>query len=300
MGKEILVWTQWSDLLLPEGAVAAPSNGMYPSDADISKIEFFVPRYMGGSDAIRELSRFTSLKVLQSPNAGVDDLISICPPGVTLCNAAGVHDDSTAELALGLTIASRRGFSHFAIQQQKANWDHKRMKNLIDSQVAIVGNGRIGKRIKDFMEALGANVSVFSRSGKDGAQLMTEFDNQLHVFDAIILIVPLTTETRHLMNFDRISRMKIGSSLINIARGPVVDTEALVRALNEERIVAALDVTDPEPLPADHPLWKCPGLILTPHVGGDSEAFMPRIRTLISKQISRFVNQHPLMNVISH
>lgn len=300
MSEGVLVWTQWRDLPMPPGAVAAPTDGLYPSEVDIEKIEFFVPRYMGGADAIRDLSRFTSLKVLQSPNAGVDDLIKICPADVTLCNAAGVHDDSTAELALGLALASRRGFAHFAHQQHDSHWDHKRMKNLIDSEVAIVGNGRIGKRIREMLQPFGASVTTFSRSGKDGSKTMSEFDELLPTFDVVILIVPLTDETRHLMDARRIARMKHGASLVNVARGAVVDTDALVQALTDEKILAALDVTDPEPLPSDHPLWKAPGLILTPHVGGDSEAFLPRGRQLVLDQIARYVANEPLVNVIAH
>ena len=131
-------------------------------------------------------------------------------------------------------------------------------------------------------------VTSFSRSGKDGAHNFDHFDRLLPTFDVIILIVPLNDQTRHLMNAQRLAAMKNGAALINVARGPVVDTDALIAELNSGRITAGLDVTDPEPLPSDHPLWKARNVIITPHVGGDSEAFTPRGRKLVEEQLARY------------
>ena len=295
----IVVWSQWSDLNLPEGVEHCHTDGIYPSAQDLERITFFVPRYMGGADAIRDLTQLTALKVIQSPNAGVDDLIPIRPAGVTLCNAAGVHDDSTAELAVGLALASRRGFARFAQSQGQEKWDHVRMATLTDSRVAIVGYGQIGKRIAELLAPFKVTIDAYSRSGSDGAKKMDEFDKNISLYDVIILIMPLNDSSRHFMNAERLGAMKDGATLVNVARGPVVDTDALLRELTSKRIWAAVDVTDPEPLPAGHPLWSAPQLIITPHVGGNSEAFVPRGRKLIEEQIARFARGERLENIIA-
>jgi phosphoglycerate dehydrogenase-like enzyme len=293
------VWTQWNDLNLPAGITHAPTDGIAPAAADLESIEFYVPRYMGGPQAIAMVPQMKSLKVIQSPNAGVDDVLKIRPEGVTLCNAAGVHDASTAELAVGLAIASRRGFAPFAIQQQAQHWQHERMPSLSDSKIAIIGFGNIGKTIMKMLSGFEVTVTPFSKSGRDGSLTFDHFDRLLPTFDVVILIVPLTDQTRHLMNAERLAAMKDGAALINVARGAVVDTEALIRELNSGRITAGLDVTDPEPLPDGHPLWSARNVIITPHVGGDSEAFTPRGRKLVEEQLARFAADEPLLHIVA-
>jgi phosphoglycerate dehydrogenase-like enzyme len=293
------VWTQWNDLNLPAGITHAPTDGIAPAAADLESIEFYVPRYMGGPQAIAMVPQMKSLKVIQSPNAGVDDVLKIRPEGVTLCNAAGVHDASTAELAVALAIASRRGFAPFAIQQQAQHWQHERMPSLSDSKIAIIGFGNIGKTIMKMLSGFDVTVTPFSKSGRDGSLTFDQFDRLLPAFDVIILIVPLTDQTRHLMNAERLAAMKDGAALINVARGGVVDTDALIRELNSGRITAGLDVTDPEPLPDGHPLWSARNVIITPHVGGDSEAFTPRGRKLVEEQLARFAAGEPLLHIVA-
>lgn len=293
------VWTQWNDLNLPAGITHAPTDGIAPAAADLESIEFYVPRYMGGPQAIAMVPQMKSLKVIQSPNAGVDDVLKIRPEGVTLCNAAGVHDASTAELAVALAIASRRGFARFALQQQAQHWQHERMPSLSDSKIAVIGFGNIGKTIMKMLSGFEVTVTPFSKSGRDGSLTFDQFDRLLPTFDVIILIVPLTDQTRHLMNAKRLAAMKDGAALINVARGGVVDTDALIRELNSGRITAGLDVTDPEPLPDGHPLWSARNVIITPHVGGDSEAFTPRGRKLVEEQLARFAAGEPLLHIVA-
>ena len=293
------VWTQWYDLNLPAGITHAPTDGIAPAAADLESIEFYVPRYMGGPQAIAMVPQMKSLKVIQSPNAGVDDVLKIRPEGVTLCNAAGVHDASTAELAVALAIASRRGFAPFALQQQAQHWQHDRMPSLSDSKIAVIGFGNIGKTIMKMLSGFEVTVTPFSRSGRDGSLTFDQFDRLLPTFDVIILIVPLTDQTRHLINAERLAAMKDGAALINVARGAVVDTDALIRELNSGRITAGLDVTDPEPLPDGHPLWSARNVIITPHVGGDSEAFTPRGRKLVEEQLARFAAGEPLLHIVA-
>ena len=293
------IWTQWDDLNLPAGVTHLPTDGIAPAAGDLDSIEFYVPRYMGGPAAIAMIPEMKSLKVIQSPNAGVDDVLKIRPQGVTLCNAAGVHDASTAELAVALSIASRRGFAAFARDQVDQRWGHERMSSLTDSNIAIVGYGNIGKTIAAMLGNFEVTITAFSRSGRDGALTLDHFDRLLPTFDVIILIVPLNDQTHHLMNASRLALMKDGAALINVARGPVVDTDALIAELNSGRITAGLDVTDPEPLPASHPLWSAKNVIITPHVGGDSAAFIPRGRKLVEEQIARFASGQPLLHIVA-
>jgi phosphoglycerate dehydrogenase-like enzyme len=293
------IWTQWDDLTLPAGITHLPSDGIAPAASDLDAIEFYVPRYMGGPAAIAMIPEMKSLKVIQSPNAGVDDVLKIRPEGVTLCNAAGVHDASTAELAVALSIASRRGFAAFARDQVDQRWGHERMSSLTDSNIAIVGYGNIGKTIAQMLGNFEVTITAFSKSGRDGALTLDHFDRLLPTFDVIILIVPLNDQTHHLMNATRLAAMKNGAALINVARGPVVDTDALIAELNSGRITAGLDVTDPEPLPAGHPLWSAKNVIITPHVGGDSAAFIPRGRKLVEEQLARYASGQPLLHIVA-
>jgi phosphoglycerate dehydrogenase-like enzyme len=200
---------------------------------------------------------------------------------------------------VALAIASRRGFAEFALNQSKGVWSHQRMASLTDSNIAIVGYGNIGKMIERMLSNFEVTVTAFTRSGRDGSQTFENFDRLLPTFDVIILIVPLTYETHHLINADRLQAMKDGAALVNVARGPVVDTEALMAELSTGRITAALDVTDPEPLPDGHPLWSAPNVIITPHVGGDSAAFLPRGRALVEAQLARFATGQPLINIVA-
>lgn len=293
------IWTQWDDLTLPAGVTHLPTDGIEPAASDLDKVEFYVPRYMGGPAAIAMIPEMKSLKVIQSPNAGVDDVLKIRPEGVTLCNAAGVHDASTAELAVALSIASRRGFAAFARDQVEHRWGHERMSSLTDSNIAIVGYGNIGKTIAGMLGNFEVTITAFSKSGRDGALTLDNLDRLLPTFDVIILIVPLNDQTHHLMNATRLAAMKDGAALINVARGPVVDTDALIAELNSGRITAGLDVTDPEPLPVGHPLWSAKNVIITPHVGGDSAAFIPRGRKLVEEQIARYASGQPLHHIVA-
>ncbi|CAB4595835.1 unannotated protein [freshwater metagenome] len=293
------IWCEFSGLAIPESLEAFPILGEIPEPEILASIEFYIPRYMSGARAVEPISRMTSLQVIQSPNAGVDDLLEILPPGVTLCNAKGVHDASTAELAIALAISARRGFATFMANQSKGEWVHDRYSALADSRVGIVGTGSIGSMIARQLEVFDVEVIGFSRSGKNASKTMAEFDQLLPTLDVVILILPLTSESRHLMNRTRIDAMKPGATLVNVARGGIIDTEALVDALNRGQITAGLDVTDPEPLPKGHPLWNAPNVIITPHVGGDSSAFNPRVRALIESQLKRFATGQPLANIVA-
>jgi phosphoglycerate dehydrogenase-like enzyme len=281
----INVWTQWDDLSAPAGiTLLSPEN--FPLDtSDLSQIDFYVPLYMGGAKALSYAAQMPNLKTLQMLNAGYDDALAYLRPGLTLCNARGVHDASTAELAVGLAIASRRGFPEFMREQIAGRWSHHRTSALSDSKIGIIGYGSIGKKIAKNLSGFEVSVTAFTQSGRDGSLTIDQLDAHLPELDIIILILPLSDSSRHLFNAQRLAAMKDGALLINVARGPVVETDALVKELNSGRIFAALDVTDPEPLPAGHPLWSAKNLLLVPHVGGNSDAFEPRGRALVESQL---------------
>ena len=293
------IWTQWSDLTLPAGMTHLATDGFVPAASQFDEIEFYVPSYMGGLKTIEIIPRMKNLKVVHYNQAGYEDILPHIPQGVILCNGTGVHDVSTSELAVGLTIAARRGFAEFMDNQKKGIWLRRTKPALADSHVGIVGYGHIGKRIASLLEMFETKVTAFTRSGSDGSIKIAEFDDYLPKLDVIILILPLTAESKNFMNADRIKKMKDGATLVNVARGAIIDTDALVAELHTGRITAGLDVTDPEPLPAGHPLWSAPNVIISPHVGGDSGAFQPRARELVQEQLARMAKNEPLVNQIT-
>jgi phosphoglycerate dehydrogenase-like enzyme len=293
------IWTQWNDLSIPQGMKLMQSDGFIPSALQLADIEFYVPSYMGDIKTLEVIAEMKNLKIVHYSQSGYDDILPHIPHNVILCNASGLHDVSTSELAIGLAIASRRGFTQFIDNQRKGLWHRQTKPTLADSHVGIVGYGHIGKRITLLLEKFETKVTPFSRSGNDGAVKISEFDNFLPDLDVIILILPLTHESKHFINADRIKKMKDGATLINVARGAIVDTNALIAELNTGRITAGLDVTDPEPLPEGHPLWSAPNLIITPHVGGDSAAFDPRARKMVEEQLERLAQSKPLLNQIT-
>jgi phosphoglycerate dehydrogenase-like enzyme len=298
MTKQI-VWTQWEDLTGPNGFEMLNPKTAPLDSPRISEITFYVPTYMGGRNALLPIMDMPNLQYLQLPNAGFDDAIEFLKPGVTLCNARGVHDMSTAELALGLTISALRGFGHFQNMQQQSTWDHKRLHSLADKKVGLLGYGSIGKKFAEMVKPFDVELTAFNRSGSEGAVPISEFDKRLSEFDVVVVIIPANDQSIKFFNKDRLALMKSGALLVNVARGVIVDTAALIAELSEKRIYAALDVTDPEPLPADHPLWKLDNVFITPHVGGNTTAFEPRIRKLVQSQLSLLAEAKPLQNIVA-
>ena len=294
-----VIWSQWDDLKVPAGFTRlSPVTTSLESD-DLSSITFYVPTYMGGKRALEFSRTMRSLQYFQLPNAGFDDAIEYLTPGVILCNARGVHDDSTAELAVGLAIASRRGFADFATSQKSELWDHKRYSSLNDSNIAIIGAGSIAHTLERYLTPYQVEINMYSRSGGSGVRSVTELDTYLPTTDIVFLVLPLNDESRNMFNKERLSLMKDGATIVNVARGAIIDTPALVLELNSGRLFAGLDVSDPEPLPPGHPLWSARNCIISPHVGGDSTAFEPRGKRLVEEQIRLLAAGEELMNVVA-
>ncbi|MEY3163940.1 MAG: hypothetical protein RI887_764 [Actinomycetota bacterium] len=293
-----VIWTQWDDLNVPAKFKRLSPINTPIETSDLSEITFYVPTYMGGRAALELTKKMKNLKVLQMPNAGYDDAIEYVREGITLCNGKSIHDDSTAELAVGLTIASLRGFPDFVRNQDKSAWVHVKNQSINDKKIGIIGFGSIGSTIAKMLSGFSVEIIPFTQSGRDNTNAISNLDKHLPTLDVVILILPLTAESKHLFNAKRLSLMKDGSLLVNVARGPIVDTDALVKELNSGRITAALDVTDPEPLPSDHPLWKAKGVLISPHVGGNTSAFEKRARRLIESQLQLLADGKSLNNVI--
>jgi phosphoglycerate dehydrogenase-like enzyme len=293
-----VIWTQWDDLNVPAKFKRLSPINTPIETSDLSEITFYVPTYMGGRAALELTKKMKNLKVLQMTNAGYDDAIEYVREGITLCNGKSIHDDSTAELAVGLTIASLRGFPDFVRNQDKSAWVHVKNQSINDKKIGIIGFGSIGSTIAKMLSGFSVEIIPFTQSGRDNTIAISNLDKHLPTLDVVILILPLTAESKHLFNAKRLSLMKDGSLLVNVARGPIVDTDALVKELNSGRITAALDVTDPEPLPSDHPLWKAKGVLISPHVGGNTSAFERRARRLIESQLQLLADGKSLNNVI--
>ncbi|HRY10578.1 MAG: dihydrofolate reductase [Actinobacteria bacterium] len=252
-----------------------------PSADVLAEVTVFVPAYMPVAEDLRFVARMPRLAVVQALMAGVDGIRPHVPPRVPVLRAVGVHDASTAELAVGLAIASQRGLDVAARDMPDGRWRHRRRPALADSRVAIVGWGGVGRAIAARLAPFDVEVTAFSRTGR-GCRPVAELDALLPQFDIVILALPLTPDGPF-MGAERLARLRDGALLINVGRGGLVDHRALLTHLDSGRIRAALDVTDPEPLPSTDPLWRAPGLLITPHVGGDSEAFVPRARAMIAR-----------------
>ncbi|MEU1201909.1 2-hydroxyacid dehydrogenase [Streptomyces sp. NPDC005813] len=292
---------------LPEGLTYRFWDGGQDFPADPAECAFYVVPYMKPpAVSQRPMPGMTSVQVVQTLSAGVDHVLPSLGqlrPGVQLCNARGVHEASTAELALALILASLRGIPDFVRAQDKGEWRSGFRPALADKSVLIVGYGSIGAAIEDRLAPFEvARVARVARSERTMARglvhPLTELPALLPEADVVVLSTPLTEDTRGLVDAEFLSRMKDGALLVNVARGPVVDTKALLGELESGRLTAALDVTDPEPLPQGHPLWHAPGVLISPHVGGPTSAFMPRAKRLLADQLNRFVNREPLRNVV--
>lgn len=284
--------------------------GVLPSNLDIefyeggdepdslSEVQFYVPKYMGDNRVVEIIDRMPKVEVVQTLTAGYDNVLPHLRPGITLCNARGVHDASTAELAVGLAIAAQRGLGDFARAQTHGEWLSGRRLSLADRRVLLVGYGAIGEAIERRLAPFECEITRVARTVRDGVSAISELPELLPHAEIVILIVPLTEQTTHLVDTDFLAAMPDDALLVNVARGPVVDTDALLAELQTGRLRAALDVTDPEPLPPDHPLWTAPGVLISPHVGGNSTAFLPRALRLVSEQLWRYAEGKPLENVV--
>jgi phosphoglycerate dehydrogenase-like enzyme len=286
-------------------------------DGDIA-VDFWIAAQAPASQR-RQWPHLKGVKAVQGLWAGVDSLRPLVPADVTLCSARGVHDAPTAEWAVTAMLAMQKYLPFYFGLQQRADWAGKDkaediyllsegarrdpdcpvlVEEAADKTVLIVGYGSIGAAVEARLASFGCKFLRIARSAREGIAPVSSLDEVLPRADIVILTTPLTSETRGLINAARIASMKRGALLVNAGRGAVVKTDALLHALNDGRIRAALDVTDPEPLPPDHPLWGAPNLLITPHLATDTPRFTARAFAFAAEQAQRFVRGEPLLNVI--
>ncbi len=292
---------QGRDLLGPPPAgvtvgVWGPDAPAPPEAADAG---FWVPQFLSPDALDRQLSGLPALQVVQLLTAGADAFVGRLPDGVTLCDARGVHGGSTSEWVLAAVLATLRELPGFVLDQQARRWGHRTTGELAGRQVLVVGAGDVGESVRRRLLAFDTTVTMAARTARDGVHGIDELPDLLPAADVVVVVVPLTDATRGLVDAAFLARMKDGALVVNASRGPVADTGALLAELTSGRLRAALDVTDPEPLPAGHPLWEAPGLLLTPHVAGSVTGFPARAYALVRAQLARWAAGEPLENVVS-
>jgi phosphoglycerate dehydrogenase-like enzyme len=280
-GVELLLWPEGQDL---------------PSRAD--EIELVVPDYIRARRTARVLARLPRLRAVQLQTAGYDAVIDLVPPGIDLLSARGVHDDATAELALGLTIASLRGID--VAVREAGHWrqDVER-RSLADSAVAILGYGSIGRAVAVRLLACGARVTGVATSTREDdvvGRVVTLGEVDWSAQHVVVVVLPLSEATRGIVGTDFLAALGDETVVVNVGRGPLLDTTAVLAEAGRLRF--ALDVTDPEPLPDDHPLWTAPGVLITPHIAGGTTAMLPRMAALVRDQLERLRDGRPLRNVV--
>lgn len=266
-----------------------------------AEVDVYVADYATGVEALAEIDEFPRLRLVQLQSAGYDGFLERLPDGVALANAAGVHDDATAEHALGLTLAALRGIGESV--RQHGTW--RRMpgrRSLADSRVLIYGYGSIGRAIAERFGACKAQVSaVASQPRADdlvgtvhGPDRLASLLPEQHV---VVVVLPLTEATHHAVDAAFLAQLSDHTLVVNVGRGPLLDTDAVLAEAGRLRF--ALDVTDPEPLPDGHPLWSAPDVLITPHVAGGTTAMLPRVAALVRKQLEAMVAGEQPRNLVS-
>jgi phosphoglycerate dehydrogenase-like enzyme len=283
---------------LPPGIEADVWTGgdELPESAD--QVEYVVLPLRVKPEVVRKIVALPSLKTVQILSAGTERVFPYIPGNITLCNARGAHTPATAELAVGLIVASLRNFPRFVLAQHEGRWDAAQSDPVGGKHVLIVGYGDIGAAVERRLAGWEVTIERVARRARDGVHALSELPELLPRADVVVILVPVTDETRHLVDKDFLKAMKDDALLVNVARGAIVDAEALLEELTSRRLRAALDVTDPEPLPAGHPLWQAPNLLLMPHVGGAVRGGHERAYRVVREQLARLSAGEPLRNVV--
>ncbi len=282
---------------LPAGLEADVwTGGDLPASKD--EVEFIVFKLGLSDDDIKRVTGLPNLKTIQILSAGADKILPLIPENVTLCNARGAHTGATAELVVGAMIAHIRNFPRFAVAQQRETWDAAVSDTVAGKRVLIVGYGSIGAAVESRLAGWDVMVERVARHARDGVRSLDDLPELLPEADVVVILVPVTDETTGLVDAEFLRSLKDGALLVNAARGVIVVTDALLKELASGRIGAALDVTDPEPLPDGHPLWSAPNALITPHVGGMVRTGTEAAYEVVAAQLKRFAAGEPLQNVI--
>ena len=286
---------------LPAGMVADVWTGgeQLPDSAD--EVEVVVLPFGVPYSRMPVLAKLPRLRLIQLMSAGAENIIPFVPSGVTLCNARGAHDPAVAEWITAVILAQVRQLPRFMAAQQAGTWAPVRSVPLAGQTVLIVGYGSIGEAVERKLAPFDVTTERIARRprpGVPGVMSMDDLPEALPRADIVILLVPVTPATSGLVDARFLAQLHDGALLVNAARGSIVDTAALLAELVSGRLRAALDVTDPEPLPEGHPLWSAPGLLLTPHVAGAMTTAMPRVMALVKDQLARYAAGEPLRHVV--
>jgi phosphoglycerate dehydrogenase-like enzyme len=278
------------------GVEAVRYDPAVPFPEDVADAVVLVPAFHTGGTAL--LEQQPHLRRVQLLSAGAVAWVGRLPEGVALSDCRGAHGGATAEWVLAVLLAVYRHLPRFVTAQESGHWDYHQTEELAGKQVLLVGAGDVAEETAKRLRAIDAAPTYLARRARHGAHPDAVPPVPLQDDDAVVLGVPLTDETRGLCDERFLTAMPDGAVLVNAARGPVVDTDALLAELVSGRLRAAVDVTDPEPLPADHPLWTAPGLLLTPHVGGSVPLGRGRAYQVAAEQIACWARGEPVPNLV--
>src|SRR6478752_6857029 len=269
-----------------------------PLPPEAATAEVLVAPFLATDELVEALRGMPQLRLVQLLTAGAEAWIGRLPDGVALSDGRGAHGGATAEWIVAALLAVYRHLPRFTAAQADGRWDYHVTEELAAKRVLIVGAGDVAEQTVARLAPFEATATLVGRRARDGVHPVDEVAELLPHHDACVVVVPLTDATRGLVDAAFLAAMPDGSVLVNAARGPVVDTAALLAELTSGRLRAALDVTDPEPLPAGHPLWSAPGLLLTPHVGGEVPQTGARAAAAVTAQVGRVLAGEPLANVV--
>jgi phosphoglycerate dehydrogenase-like enzyme len=271
------------------------------TEPPVEHIDLVVPVYLGSNKPLANVAAVTP-KLVQVQSIGYDGLADLLPAGLTLANAATVHEASTAELTVGLILASQRGIPDFVRAERTGEWLQSQRPSLADRRVLLIGYGGVGAAIEERLLPFEVEVTRVASSAREDERGpihgIDELPGLLPHAEIVIVVVPLTDDTRGLIGDDFLATLPDDALVVNVARGPVADTDALVEHATSGRIRLALDVTDPEPLPADHPLWSLPNVLVSPHIGGATSAMLPRMARLLRRQIEHLLADEEPENIV--
>lgn len=269
----------------------------WPVEAKTARV--LVPRFLATDDVAELVAGLPDLEYVQLLTAGAERWVGQLPAHVLLATCRGAHGGSTAEWVVGGLLAMYRDFPRFQRAQERHEWDFHATDTLQDKRVLVVGAGDLGDQLARRLAPFDATTTLVGTHARDGVHGVDELPGLLGEHDVTVLVVPLTSRTTRMVDAEFLSAMPDGAILVNAARGPVVDTDALVAELRSGRLRAVLDVTDPEPLPADHPLWTMEGLFLTPHVGGSCEGSGQRSWRIVAEEIARYARGERPRNLVN-
>jgi phosphoglycerate dehydrogenase-like enzyme len=284
---------------LPDGVdlVLWDMTGPAPRDS----FDIVVPPYLSAAMILPRLAD-VPVRLVQGQSIGYEGIDEHLPEGLVFANASSVHETSTAELAVALTLAAQRELPRFVRAQDAHSWEQGFTASLADRRVTLLGYGGVGKaiasRLAGFEVHLGAVATRARQEDGIPVHAIADLHTVLAATDILIASLPGGDDTRHLLDDAALSALPDGALIVNVGRGVLIDTDALVDHVSRGRLRAALDVTDPEPLPADHPLWSLPGVLIVPHVGGASTAMRPRAARLVRRQIERMLAGEAPLNVV--